>query len=169
MSILEDLVLRQSCDPLLEVAVADGQYRPLLIQKCHPRRQYGHLVLQGCDAALELGDVLQLPYPRPLSRLPISQNPLHPLGVPDQLRGGGGGCGLPRRRLLGVPLVVVLLVHAGGGGALVAVAVAAAVLGSRRGRASGLVGEHGHELVVVEPVEFIAGPAVRRRYLDERD
>lgn len=31
--------------------------------------------LQGCDAALELGDVLQLPHPRPLRRLPVSQDP----------------------------------------------------------------------------------------------
>jgi hypothetical protein len=31
--------------------------------------------LQGCDTALELGDVLHLPDPRPLSRLPVSQDP----------------------------------------------------------------------------------------------
>jgi len=112
-----------------------------------------------------------------------AHSPLHPLGVPDQLRGGGGGW--PRRRRLRVARGFVLLAVAGiavaGGGAsrrgtadtLVAVAVAAAaVLGPRRGRrpaaAPGLVGEHGHELVVVQPVE-LAGRAVRGRHLDEGD
>ena len=47
LTILEDLVLRKRRDPLLEVAVADGQDRPLLIQKRHPRREHGHLVLQS--------------------------------------------------------------------------------------------------------------------------
>ena len=47
LTILEDLVLSKSCDPLLEVAIADGQYGPLLIQKCHAGRQHGHLVLQS--------------------------------------------------------------------------------------------------------------------------
>jgi hypothetical protein len=165
--------------------------------------------LQSCDAALELGDVLQLPHPRPLGRLPIGQDPsssiagqafqathqavwllgedecvhgldrgspLHPLGVPDQLRGGGGADCLPRRQRLRVrglaPLVIAAIGGAPRGGAaaaLVAVAVAAAaVLGARRGRrpAAGLVGEHGHELVIVEAVE-LAGRAVRGRHLDE--
>ena len=47
LTILEDLVLCKRRDPLLEVAVADGQDRPLLIQKRHPRREHGHLVLQS--------------------------------------------------------------------------------------------------------------------------
>ena len=47
LTILEDLVLSKRRDPLLEVAVPDGQDRPLLIQKCHPRREHGHLVLQS--------------------------------------------------------------------------------------------------------------------------
>jgi hypothetical protein len=34
-----------------------------------------YVYLQGCDAALELGDVLKLPHSRPLGRLPISQYP----------------------------------------------------------------------------------------------
>jgi hypothetical protein len=50
LTVLENLVLSKSCDPLLEVAVADGQYGPLLIQKCHARRQHGHLVLQSKQA-----------------------------------------------------------------------------------------------------------------------
>lgn len=129
MSVLEKLVLRQSRDPLLEVAVADGEDRPLLIQEGHPRRQHGHLVLQRCDAPLELGDVLQLPHPRSLSRLAVSQYPLDPLGVADRLRGRGRR-GLPRpTRLLRVSIVVLPVVVP-----LLAVAVAGAVLrpGGRR-------------------------------------
>jgi hypothetical protein len=47
LTVLEDLVLRQRGDPLLEVAVADGEDGPLLVQERHPGRQHGHLVLQG--------------------------------------------------------------------------------------------------------------------------
>lgn len=47
LTVLENLVLGKSCDPLLEVAVADAQYGPLLVQKRHARGQHRHLVLQA--------------------------------------------------------------------------------------------------------------------------
>jgi hypothetical protein len=85
-------------------------------------------------------------------------SPLDPLGVPNQLRGGGRGV-LPRRRLLGgcvvtVPLITVALLARCRRGVLLvsSVAVAAAVL--RRPRRGPLIREHGHELVIVEPVEL---------------
>lgn len=103
-----------------------------------------------------------------------SSSPLDSLGVADGLRGRGRR-GPPRRRLLlRVSLVVILLLIVVVLRMILAVfdavAVAASpVLGSRRrsrpATAMALVGEHGHELVVVQPVEVAGSP--RRHHLHE--